>query len=353
MKKWKIHQNIFFTKGYNRTLVFDSLFGSIKFIPNDLYDFILAKNFIFKEEEIEIEYFQLLKDNNYIFSDTLKNLKRFSKLSNDFSINFDFGVCVIELSDITGRNLYKLIESNNDYTRINQFNFIFGIFTTENSILKLIDFINQYEVDLVELTLIDGFKYVDFLFLQLNDKNLMFVVNNFLEKSFDFSNSQHKNRTMSSLDVKSLKIFANLYSYFESSFFNLYFYNKIYINHDSEIKNSNNTIYVYGSLEENDGINTKDILQNKEFTKYWFSKKEDTLVCNDCEFRNLCSDNRLPIFGNNLWFHDNECEYNPYISKWDVEKGYLNLENSGIILSKDNIIINKEILDGINAKLWD
>jgi hypothetical protein len=353
MKKWKIHQNIFFTKGFNRTLVFDSLLSSIKFIPNDLYDILLSKKFILTEGDVELEYFQFLKDNNYIFSDTVKNLERFTELSNDFSINFDFGICVIELSDITGQNIYKLIENDDEYTRINQFNFIFGDYTTENSILKFVDYIDNYEVDLIELTIIDDFEHVDFLFTLLNNKNRMFVINNFLKKEIDLSNSEHTNRSISSLDIKSLKIYPNLYSYFESKKFNIYFYNKIYINQNSEIKNSNNSDYVFEKLEKIEKINTIKILQDKEFTRYWYSIKEETLVCKDCEFRNLCSDNRIPKLNeDNKWYHENECEYNPYISKWNDEEEYMKLEDSGVVLCSNKIEIDKQKLDSINYELW-
>jgi hypothetical protein len=141
MKYWKVHQNIFFTKGFNRTLVLDSLKETIKFIPNELYDKLLEKEFIINRDDMDIEYFHYLESNNYIFSDKKKKLKRFIEISRDFSISYEIGVCVIELSDITGKNLFKLIEPNNISTRINQYNFIFGEFTNEKSILNFIDFV--------------------------------------------------------------------------------------------------------------------------------------------------------------------------------------------------------------------
>lgn len=353
MKYWKVHQNIFFTKGFNRTLVFDSLKGTIKFIPNELYDNLIDKEFIIKKEDIDIEYFQYLESNNYIFSDKKKNLNRFTEISSDFSINYDIGVCVIELSDNTGKNLFKLIEPDNRSTRINQFNFIFGEFTNEKSILNFIDFINNYEVDLIEITLIDGFDGLDFLFLKLNDINKMFVINNFLKENIELDDSQYKNRSQSALDIKSLKIYASLYSYFESKVYNIYFYNKIFISRDSEIKNSKETDYIYASLEKLDDLNISDLLNDKEFTKNWYSIKEETLVCKDCEFRNLCSDNRIPKLNeHNNWYYENECEYNPYISKWIDEEEYMKLEDSGVISCSTKVVIDKQKLDSINYELW-
>ena len=101
-------------------------------------------------------------------------------------------------------------------------------------------------------------------------------------------------------------------------------------------------------------IDFKKIIKDKEFTKYWHSKKNDTLICKDCEFRNLCSDNRVPhLNSKNVWTHSQECEYNPYISKWNDEEGYLSLHDSGITILNDDINICSEKLNKINETLWD
>lgn len=355
MPYWKVQQNIFFSKGYNRTLIFDSLKGLIKFMPNELYTSLSEKKFLFKKNDIELEYFQFLKRNNLIFSDKKKILKRFTNIDTDFSINFDFGICVIELSESSSNNLYKLIDKDDNYTGINQFNFIFGAFTSISAITSFIDFIHKYEVDLIELTFIEGFEKSDFLFSKLNNINRMFVINNFLKDDIALKDSPHKNRTHASIDTKSLKIFPNLYSYFESKFYNIYFYNKIFIGRNSEIKNSNNSEYIYNKLENLAVLDIKKILKDKEFTKHWYSKKANTLVCKDCEFQNLCSDNRTPLFNSkdNYWHHEQECEYNPYISKWNDEKDYHNLESSGINFSSNGVELNHTLLNKIINKLWE
>jgi hypothetical protein len=356
MTYWKVHQNIFFTKGYNRTLVFDSLKGLVKFIPNELYNTLLSKEFIFRKEEIELEYFEYLESNNLIFSGKKKLLKRFTKVDCDFSINFDVGICVIELSKVSANDLFKLIDQDDNFIGINQFNFIFGSYTTQESIINFIDFIDKYEVDLIELTLVEGFNDSDFLFSKLNDINRMFVINNFLKNEITSNESSHKNRTHASLDTKSLKIFPNLYSFFESKFYNIYFYNKIFISRTSDIKNSNNTEYIYGNLGSIAKLDLKSILKDNEFTRYWYSPKANTIICRDCEFQNFCSDNRTPIFDNknNYWYHEKECEYNPFISKWNDEVGYFTLENSGIVLNdSQELEINFDILNKVNGELWE
>jgi hypothetical protein len=74
----------------------------------------------------------------------------------------------------------------------------------------------------------------------------------------------------------------------------------------------------------------------------------------DCEFRRICVDNRHPIyFAQNLWYFKNECEYNPFISKWTDEEGYLTLEMSGVIFDEKKIEINKNKLNINNYRLWN
>ena len=94
------------------------------------------------------------------------------------------------------------------------------------------------------------------------------------------------------------------------------------------------------------------IINQPNFKELWNIRKEHTLICKDCEFRRLCVDNRIPHKINNRWTHSTECEYNPYISKWNFEEGYLSLKDSGVELVNGELLIDKEKLDLINNRLW-
>ena len=75
-------------------------------------------------------------------------------------------------------------------------------------------------------------------------------------------------------------------------------------------------------------------------------------VCKDCEFRYSCTDSRIPMNINNEWFYESECNYNPYISKWSNEIGYISLSDigkfNGFIFYPDKNVITK-----INKELWE
>lgn len=86
----------------------------------------------------------------------------------------------------------------------------------------------------------------------------------------------------------------------------------------------------------------------------WYSSKEKTDVCSDCEFRRMCIDKRIPIqrIEKDNWFHRSECHYNPYIAKWKGEEGYRSLAECGIISNEVGFSIDHKRLEAINQELW-
>ena len=64
----------------------------------------------------------------------------------------------------------------------------------------------------------------------------------------------------------------------------------------------------------------KNVLAQTDFSKYWKIKKDDVLVCKDCEFRYICTDCRAFINNpNNLISKPSKCKYDPYSAKWEAE----------------------------------
>ena len=96
----------------------------------------------------------------------------------------------------------------------------------------------------------------------------------------------------------------------------------------------------------------KKLADNNDYNKIWFISKDYINVCKDCEFRYSCTDSRIPMNINNEWFYESECNYNPYISKWSNEIGYISLSDigkfNGFIFYPDKNVITK-----INKELWE
>ena len=57
--------------------------------------------------------------------------------------------------------------------------------------------------------------------------------------------------------------------------------------------------------------------------------------------KNICPDNRVPQKRNDgSWYHDSECNYNPYIAKWNGEVGFQTLSECGVISTADRFTVD-------------
>lgn len=92
---------------------------------------------------------------------------------------------------------------------------------------------------------------------------------------------------------------------------------KISIDVNGEIKNCPSMSVSYGHIKTS---SLKNVLAQTDFSKYWKIKKDDVLVCKDCEFRYICTDCRAFINNpNNLISKPSKCKYDPYSAKWEAE----------------------------------
>jgi hypothetical protein len=103
---------------------------------------------------------------------------------------------------------------------------------------------------------------------------------------------------------------------------------------------------------DSDRQNVIDTLENGFFI--YSSTKQKTAICCDCEYRNMCYDLKKPIWNKitKLWYHQTECNYNPYIAKWKGEEGYRTLAECGIISNENEFSIDHEKIAEINKELW-
>lgn len=70
-----------------------------------------------------------------------------------------------------------------------------------------------------------------------------------------------------------------------------------------------------------------DILRTPEFQEYWKLNKDHIKVCQDCEYRYMCTDCRAYLKNpNDIHSQPAKCTYNPYIAKWQGEEGYISVE---------------------------
>ncbi|QTY25996.1 hypothetical protein [Flavobacterium sp. CS20] len=345
-----IFKNVFFTKGHNRTLVFDSLKNDIFFVPNSFYEKLNSNNFTFKVEDLSTDEYNFLLENELLIDVDNNNLRNFSDLRGIIDFPFDFKICVIELSEAVSFQLGKLLLNR---MLFGQLNVVFSEFSNLKSIDCLIAFIDELEIDCIDLTFETGFTEYEYLFKSISKDNRIYIINNNTNKKIVDDYHSFNNRMFRPNGIKESKITNDLSVYFESIEKNTYYSDKLFIGRNTEIKNSKESDYIYNHLSDLDSLNSIKLLRDEKFIEYWRVTKDKIIVCKDCEFRRFCNDNRPPIKGKKFYYHERECEYNPYISKWSEEDNYVDLQSAGISIEKDDVIIDKDKLNTINEYIWD
>lgn len=107
---------------------------------------------------------------------------------------------------------------------------------------------------------------------------------------------------------------TNLEHLSEAQSYNTCLNRKLFIDKSGKIKNCPQMPKSFGDFHTTD-LNV--LLNNEEFTKVWSIKKEDVLVCKDCEFRDVCTDCRAFIEDpENIYSKPLKCGYNPYDNTW-------------------------------------
>ncbi|WP_108867745.1 hypothetical protein [Aquimarina aquimarini] len=63
-----------------------------------------------------------------------------------------------------------------------------------------------------------------------------------------------------------------------------------------------------------------EIITSSDITSLWKVTKDQVEICNSCEFRYACPDNRIPIFDSksNQYYHLTPCKYDPKTKKWNA-----------------------------------
>lgn len=341
-------------KGYLQTVVIDFNEKNYFFIPNELNGLLnslnknnieLVKTKFNNDFDTEIDNFcnNLVLQNKGFYSPTKFN---FPSLNKAWVLPYKISNIILTLNKIIKYDALTNFEIDCLGIYINEFNA-----KTINEINSLIGNIKYNTLQL----------YITF---KISNVNLKIIANSFSKLShvhifFDNKNCTKiisgvvitYNHLVNYINLENLTI--NLKLFTESQKHNTYFNRKLYIGANGEIKNSQETTTVFGNINE---LKSSDdilkIIESKEFQVYWFVHKGLIDVCKKCEFRHMCVDNRTPIKRNeNEWFMKTECNYNPYIGKWQGEEGYKTLLECGITSNQDGLNINLKKLNAINKEL--
>lgn len=343
--------------GYNRAIIYDLGRKDYYFISNAHYQILNTDSLInfdmIADPSERAEFINFLLDLEIIFEvASAREEKRFPKLSKVLHQVNELTHAVVHVSIST--NFINFISE----TQLQNLSIISP--RLNDDLIKLLKSFAHLEIDSIYLY-IETFDTEDFdqYERELAGQTALFSVN-----FFGLDNPQTKLKdniyynyfTESFGDYQELlttdKLFVNQDFFLEAYNRHTYYNGKIYIDRSGNIKNGLNNIKSFGNINLMDHHEFHHTISSKLFLELGHIRKEETLICQHCEFRYMCTDARIPEKGTAYWLHLVECVYNPYISKWNNEEGYLTLEESGITVSASGCIIDKDKLSETFNKIW-
>jgi SPASM domain peptide maturase of grasp-with-spasm system len=309
--------------GFQRAIMYDLVKMKFELIPNSLCVFLdllnkqpihlLLQSTIEDDREVLTEYVSFCTEKEYILEIPEQIPKDcFPKLNLEFeSPSIISNICVNlnrkspyifnQLKELLFTtkcyNIQLICESNYELTNI-----INDISIISEIGLESIELIVPYVSNFNYTAIVEKHKNISFIFVY-NSPEARFINTSFCglqqvlfsEKPFHLTNK------------KSLEFFNVHISLFtESQKHNTYFNRKLFIGSNGELKNSPESLTIFGNI--NEIKQTDDILRiinSTEFQKYWYVNKDSIDVCKQCEFRHMCVDNRIPISNeilkNGIW----------------------------------------------------
>lgn len=328
-------QNI--SKGYLRNIYID--------FKNSTFEFTEDEKTKSKLEDIIRKHNILTDKRTYLKWDSISNItnaiitiNKQNGLDNEKNFNF-------VLSFLLKVNCKHIVIYFSEYLSVKKIKNKLDKFKQNNihSVIIICEFHDTYFTDEFGSIIMD---------LNLNKK--LIVLNSPFEKNFEDTMHFTKNDIKIKYEKKMSEFNANFKIFSESLKYQTYFNRKFYIGIDGEIKNAPECNEIFGYIQDVKKISDLEIIINKpNFKTFWFVKKENTDVCKDCEFKNICVDNRIPYKRTkNEWFHKIECNYNPYIAKWEGENGYQNLAEIGVISNMQGFSIDSAKIRELNKISW-
>ena len=352
MNKVNLFADVLQTRGYLRSSLLDTTRFKVHFIDNETSDLFLLSDYKnVAKNKIEESFYEILNENELLFDSSNELSEKFPNLLFDWDSPYLISNFVFIF---TNKNVDFLLK-NNELTFVGNIHVVFNDFYDDKTFKKLIKFLNTQFCDCIEFSLIkknDSFQKNIFEEKVIGLNKIVKILN-YTDENFDkIFNEPHKYGV--SVSKINLKISKFSDHYFESKLHHTYFNRKLFIDSNGEIKNAPECLETFGNINEINSVSElKQIISKSDFKKYWFVRKDDTDICKDCEFRHMCVDNRVPIQRKeNEWFHELECTYNPYICKWNDEKGFKTLIECGVISNENGFSIDHEKIEQINAILW-
>ncbi|UZO81889.1 grasp-with-spasm system SPASM domain peptide maturase [Aquimarina sp. ERC-38] len=336
-KNFILFSNCILVKGKNRSTICDLGNNYFYLIPNSLYyilkEFngltldIIYKKFSEKNNQIISEYFEFLVEKKLIFFTNLTK-KYFPEIDLAWHSPNKIENSIIDFKEI--KHNYKKILKELENLSCANVQIRFFRHTQLKEIEKILKFVHDKKLVITNL---------EFL-LPYDDKNLEFIeeLKNLGKiyprmksitlykapvhklKNIILSNKIHyikeniiDERNCGIIDAKYFT--SNISLFTESQKYNTCLNKKIAIDKDGNIKNCPSMEMSFGNINNTD---LEDVVEKKDFKKYWKISKNKIEICKNCEFRHICTDCRAYLEDvNNKYSKPLKCGYNPATNIWE------------------------------------
>lgn len=185
------------------------------------------------------------------------------------------------------------------------------------SINLFVKFINDEMIEKLNKLLINFPKLSNVVIHSCNDLDIFPGNTKILKTKQIINNNSHCGNVGKQYFRNNIKFFTEAQSY------NTCLNKKISLVNNGIIKNCPSMKKSFGKVNE---IKLKELIINNEFKGVWNISKDKVKVCRDCEYRYICTDCRaFRDDESDIFSRPSKCKYNPYIGKWEGEKGYVSV----------------------------
>jgi SPASM domain peptide maturase of grasp-with-spasm system len=340
MKKVMLFDCCYPVKGANRSLICDTQRLEFEFIPNSLYDILVNHNgktieqikqvYDNEYDEVIEEYFTFLEAKEFIFY--TNDETNFPKSTPLFDLPSIIDNSLIDVGDYLSYSVFKhIITQLTDLgCRVIQIR-SWSTNRKFSEFVALLNALKGFNLDSIEIIwnlkdeLLEEEALRDF-FLDYPVITRAYFFNN--KENFDFeikyTSSQRTIVSVSEKIVNSEKHCGVISPYYfalhpiaflESQHHNTCLNRKISIDQNGNIKNCPSMTESYGNIKD---TSLQEALNHPDFKKYWNITKDKISVCQDCEFRHICTDCRAYLENpDDIYSKPLKCGYNPYTCEWE------------------------------------
>lgn len=321
-------------RGAIRSIIYDLQRNDFQYIPNIIFEILTEHtdttfNDLLQKIDNELlsadllnTYLNFLLENEFIF---------FSKLPHKYFPNYD-----ITCESPYGITCFIVDFNNIDSIKINKIKKELISIKPQCLILRFFE-LEITAVHEIFLMFEDIPCRTIHLYIDNNNFENTFLINNFFNLNnrlsifIKFNSNDNKtyqsdqgliidttlNLSTEKSEINNISDFnVNLELFMESKLYNNFFYKRLFIDKTGEVHRFENDDIKFGNVST---VSLKNIISSKNFKEFWNITKDSIEICNCCEYRYMCVDNRKPISKglSGLWKLEDSCNYNPLTAKWN------------------------------------